>query len=309
MPAEWKKGVIKLLEKKQPACLLKNQRPVCCARTVFKVVSHIINSRLVKLMTKHDVIEEDQEGGQRKKSCRRQVQKIVHVFEDARRTKRQLYCVFVDWRNAYNGVDQDVIWECLRQMGVSPKDVDLISGLYDQSEVLVRNAFGDTALIPLKCGVKQGDNISPNLFTTVINVFLRHLNASGAGYIHSNGDHIAATAFVDDTCLLTDDPRKCQRLLNEVARFATWSNMEVAIEKTQVCAYDFQRDEEIVTHSLRYLTKPVPILSSSEPYKYLGVRITIKLDWRFEKASVLERIRDVCVRALEGYGVHLQTIR
>ena len=81
MPSEWKNGVIKLLEKKQLACLLRNQRPVCCARTVYKVVSHIINSRLVKLMTKYNVIEEDQEGGQRKKSCRRQLQKILHWFD------------------------------------------------------------------------------------------------------------------------------------------------------------------------------------------------------------------------------------
>ena len=135
MPPDWKTGVIKLLEKKQPACLLRNQRPVCCARTVYTVVSHIINSRLVKLMTKYNVIKEDQEGGQRKKNCKRQVQKIIHVQQDAKRTKRQLYCVFVDWRNAYNGVDQDVIWECLQQMGLQDKDVDLIAGLYNKSEV------------------------------------------------------------------------------------------------------------------------------------------------------------------------------
>ena len=225
MPSEWRNGIVKLLEKKQPACLLRNQRPVCCARTVYKVVSHIINSRLVKLMAKNNVIEEDQEGGQRKKSCRRQVKKIVHIFEDARRTKRQLYCVFVDWRNAYNGVDQDVIWECLRQMGIHPKDVELISSLYHESDILVRNSFGDTASIPLKCGVKQGDNISPTLFTIVINVLLRQLNRSGAGYVHSNGDHIAATAFVDDTLLLSDRPSHCQRLVDEVARFAKWSHI------------------------------------------------------------------------------------
>ena len=42
------------------------------------------------------------------------------------------------------------------------------------------------------------------------------------------------------------------RLIDEVARFANWSHMEVAIEKTQVCAYDFALDEEIITHPLRY---------------------------------------------------------
>lgn len=66
--------------------------------------------------------------------------------------------------------------------------------------------------------------------------------------------------------------------------------MKVAIEKTQVCAYDFSNKEEIIMHSLRYLAKPVPILSSDQPYKYLGVRITIKLDWKHEKASVLEHV-------------------
>ena len=84
-------------------------------------------------MARNDVIKEDQEGGMRKKSCRRQVQKIVHIFEDARQTKLQLYCVFVDWKNTYNGVDQDVIWESLRHMGIQSKDVDLIAGLYDRS--------------------------------------------------------------------------------------------------------------------------------------------------------------------------------
>ena len=111
MPSEWKRGIVKLLEKKQPASLLGNQRPVCCARTIYKVVSHIINNRLVKILAKNDIIEEDQEGGLRKRSCRRQVQKIVHIFEDAKRSKKQLYCVYIDWRNAYNGIDQDVIWE------------------------------------------------------------------------------------------------------------------------------------------------------------------------------------------------------
>ena len=60
----------------------------------------------------------------------------MHIFKDARRTKRHLYCVFVDWHDAYNGVDQDVIWECLQQMGVHSKDVDLISSLYDKSSLV-----------------------------------------------------------------------------------------------------------------------------------------------------------------------------
>ena len=124
--------------------------------------------------------------------------------------------------------------------------------------------------------------------------------------MHLNGDHIAATAFVDDTVLLSDKPNHCQRLIDEVERFAKWSNMEVAIKKTQICAFDFSLKQEIITDSMRYTGKvsedlyqpmhfndsSLPRLSPPLPYKYLGVRITLTLDWKFEKASVLERITE-----------------
>eukprot|EP00961_Rhodomonas_salina_P055927 750675-Rhodomonas_salina.1 len=50
LSAEWKHSIIKLLEKKAPVSRMSNQRPVCCARTVYKLVSYFVTSRMTKML-------------------------------------------------------------------------------------------------------------------------------------------------------------------------------------------------------------------------------------------------------------------
>lgn len=181
LPEAYKEGLVKLLEKKAPSSNLRNQRPICCSPTTYKVLSGIITNRLTKLPEENGVIEPDQEGAQRLHNTKRQVQKLVHTFQDACRTQRQLFCCYVDWRNAFNSVDQEVIWQCLKLAGVHKQDIAIIRELYRGMSIRVQNSFGTTARIPLKTGTNQGDPLSPILFLVVMNVLLRKLNKAGSG--------------------------------------------------------------------------------------------------------------------------------
>ena len=72
--------------------------------------------------------------------------------------------------------------------------------------------------------------------------------------------------------------------------------MEVALEKTQVSAFDFATNTTLTTDSLRFIGKdgiprPLPPLSPHLPYKYLGIRLTLSLNWKYEKASVRDRVK------------------
>ena len=66
--------------------------------------------------------------------------------------------------------------------------------------------------------------------------------------------------------------------------------MEVALEKTQLCAYDFAAEEEILTHTIRYEGRELLRLAPKAPYKYLGVRLTVTHYWWYENASVIEKV-------------------
>ena len=88
--------------KKSPASNLGNQRPVCCIRTIYKLVSAVINNSMYKLLERYDVLKEQQEGFRAQRSCPRQTHKLVSIIEDAKRQKKKLYCLWIDWGNTFN---------------------------------------------------------------------------------------------------------------------------------------------------------------------------------------------------------------
>ena len=197
-----------------------------------------------------DRLEASQEGFRSARSCQRQAARYIDIIEDARRNKRKLFCIYVDWGNCFNSIDQDVLWRAMSLAGFRDEDVAVVSELYKDSTFAVENPFGTTASIPCKCGVKQGDVVSPILFSLAINLLLRQLAAKGGGYRHSSGELFNVLAFADDLILISESSAQLQGLVDEVERFASWSGMWVNTSKSNVTAYDYSKNEERITTDL-----------------------------------------------------------
>eukprot|EP00961_Rhodomonas_salina_P091660 1233877-Rhodomonas_salina.1 len=98
---------------------------------------------------------------------------------------------------------------------------------------------------------------------------------------------------------MTSDPQQLQRLLDIVSEFAEWSGMELAHDKTEITAC-VSTGAQLGTRSIKYRGHPLPSLHPNSPFKYLGVRLTLTLDWKHEKsqkpdvsASEMKRARRV----------------
>eukprot|EP00961_Rhodomonas_salina_P299394 3938899-Rhodomonas_salina.1 len=280
LPAEWKFAIIKLLEKKAPASSMSNQRPVCCARTVYKLVSYFVTSRMTRMLKHYGVTENVQEGFRSQRSCQRQASRYVDILDDARRNKKRLYSLYIDWGNAFNSIDQDVLWRAMRLAGFNQSDVEIVSELYRDSSFAVENPFGTTAALPCKCWVKQGDVVSPALFSLAMNILLLQLAKRGGGYFHSSGEHT------------NDDAGKLQGLVDEFKRFADWSGMWVNVTKSMISAYDFASKSELKTSHIKYGGKRFAYLAADKPYKYLGFHISLTLDWTYHKQAVRSKITE-----------------
>ena len=180
--------------------------------------------------------------------------------------------------------------------GFDPKDIALVAELYRDSTMVVQNTFGTTAELECQCGVKQGDIISPTVFSILMNVLLHSMSATGAGYTHSSGVHCNFLAFADDIVLITDDATKMQTLVREVQIFASWSHMWVNIKKCRMSAIDFATGKELDTTHILYNPHhrttpqsngiPFPTLHPDKPYKYLGYSISLSLNWKEHKQLV-----------------------
>ena len=79
-----------------------------------------------------------------------------------------IYACFVDFRKAYDSVWRNGLSYKLMKCRVSRKFLSLISNIYNNVNLCVRVKGGLTQNFQSEVGVKQGCNLSPNLFNTFL---------------------------------------------------------------------------------------------------------------------------------------------
>ena len=272
-PASWLGGLIRFLFKKGDPLDAACYRPVCLQDCVYKLLSAILTDRLYRLAERYGLLDPSQEGFRRLHSTQRQVQSLHWAFEQAAEQRKQLWVVYLDFANAFNSVDHEALWRWLRELNVP--DVDLLRSLYDQSYYVADLPYGQSAPIPLTRGTKQGDKLSPLLFSLIFNCLLLALRATGVAHRTVSGLRTPARGFADDLALCTESAEGMGRLLGVVADFCRWSGMQVKLEKSVATAYDFLQRQELPTDCILYQGVPLVHLPASESFPYLGVRASI----------------------------------
>ena len=81
----------------------------------------------------------------------------------------KVYACFVDFQKAFDTVIHTGIKIKLLSIGVGSKFYEIIKNMYEVSKSCVKLQNHITDYFPINLGVKQGDNLSPNLFKIFIN--------------------------------------------------------------------------------------------------------------------------------------------
>ena len=89
---------------------------------------------------------------------------LNHVMEACDHHRQAVYAVFVDSRKAYDSVDREVLWECLKRLGVHGHMLRTLQEMYAMVRLRVRGGGRLGEEFESKRGVKQGDPLSPLLF-------------------------------------------------------------------------------------------------------------------------------------------------
>ena len=272
-PPSWLGGLVRFLFKKGDALSLSCYRPVCLLDTAYKILSAILTDRLYRLAERHGLLDASQEGFRKLHSTQRQVQSLHWAFETAAERLEQVYCVYLDFANAFNSIDHEALWRWLRELNIP--DIDLLQTLYEKAHYEADLPYGRSAAIYLTRGTKQGDKLSPLLFGIIFNALLLALKATGVGHRTISGLRTSARGFADDLVLVVGSAAGLQRLLEVVSKFCEWSGMRIKLDKSVITAFDYQARCELETKEILYNGKPLVRLAADESFPYLGVRASL----------------------------------
>ena len=85
--------------------------------------------------------------------------------ESSRKNKnKNIYFCFIEYAKAFDCVDQNKLWEILKEMGIPDHLTCLLRNLYTGQEAEVRTRHGTTDWFEIVKGVHQGCILSPCLF-------------------------------------------------------------------------------------------------------------------------------------------------
>ena len=92
-------------------------------------------------------------------------------------TNHNLYCLFLDWKQAFDSIDHTAMLEALRRFGLSEKMIATIQAIYASPTFQTKGPEGLVSLGEVHSGIRQGCPLSPYLFIIVLTVIFHDLDA------------------------------------------------------------------------------------------------------------------------------------
>ena len=105
----------------------------------------------------------------------------------------------------------------LAKLGITGPFLDLLKEFHSDTSNIIRlngmlsNEFSSTQ------GVRQGDNLTPSLFSLYLNGLLTEMKQTNVGLNVGTGCKVNVLAYADDVVLLSYNENDMQKLLNVLA--------------------------------------------------------------------------------------------
>ena len=161
------------------------------------------------------------------------IQVISQLQEKADEYNIPLCFAFVDYEKAFDSIEFNPLFESLENQGVEAAYITLLRDLYNGATSTLK-LHRDSDKIKLQRGVRQGDNISPKLFTACLqDAIINKINWEGKG-INIDGEHLSHLIFADDIVLVAKSPEELESMLTDIHLASKSVGLSMNLSKTKV---------------------------------------------------------------------------
>ena len=229
IPTEMKHSVFITLPMKPKVMICKEFRTISLMSHGTKLLLKIIQQRMANNIDKE--VSRLQSGFRPGTGTREGIFNLRTICERATDVQKDVKICFIDYTKAFDPVKHFKMIECLSEIGIDNKDLQIISKLYWEQSASVRTESGMTSEFKIKKGVRQGCVLSPNLFNLYTEKIFREvedMKGVNIGVLNINN-----LRYADDTVLLAEGAMFLQALLTTVNEKGKPYGMEMNIIKTK----------------------------------------------------------------------------
>ena len=262
IPSQWLHSNIALIHKKGSKDDINNYRPISLISNVYKVFAKCILQRMKHILRNSQ--SDEQAAFKSGFSTNDHLQSVNQIIEKSREYNIPMYFAFIDFKKAFDSVEHSVIWTALEVFGVPPSYITLLKNIYDNSTAsIITEKTGRK--FNIRRGVKQGDPISPILFTTVLEMIFSKLDWDRKG-INIHGKNLTNLRFADDIILFSTNAEELQEMICALSNECSKCGLEANSDKTKLMTNTNKCPIFLNGSELEYVSS----------YQYLGQIVNFK---------------------------------
>ena len=277
MPEDWKTNRLIVLFKKGDASLPKNYRPIMILPVLSKLFSGILLERMSEKLEEKRTPEEM--GFRKRYSCSDLIHTLRMMGERAMEFGETIWMASLDLEKAFDKVLHAAVFDALDDAEVDSCTVSAVRALYSNNKACIRRTGGaNSRVFDILRGVRQGDPLSPALFTNAVRVKMQSLKRKWeqqkyGTIVGSNSEcssRITYAMFADDTTLIARSRRTLRLMIHDICTELSSIGLNVNADKCCI-----QHTTRMGKASVDVDGQRFPVVPREEGFKVLGVQFTL----------------------------------
>ncbi|MEW8546068.1 MAG: reverse transcriptase family protein [Candidatus Thiodiazotropha sp.] len=274
IPDSWLEGIIRPIYKRsgspdEP----ENYRPITILSCFGKLFTSVLNQRLNEFLTHYNILEENQAGFRSGYSTTDHIFNLHALTEILKSKNKRLFCSFIDFSKAFDSVWRIGLWMKLLSNNINGKIFRVIFNLYQNIKSCIIYSGKQSGFFQSYCGVRQGENLSPILFSLFLNDLEDYLTARrclGINLTLPEDDvetflKILVLLYADDTVIFGTDEKAFQENLDAFFDYSQLWKLNINYSKTKIMIFGARNID-----NFQFKLGETNI-SICEEFKYLGV--------------------------------------
>jgi hypothetical protein len=265
-PTKWGIGNITSLFKGGDTDNTNNFRGTTITSSLGKLFNRILNNRLECFRNNSNLKRKEQIAYEKGKRTTDHLFTLYTLLEKYNTSKNNMYACFIDMRKAFDTVIHESVLLKLLNTNVNGNFYKLIKSMYENVNLSVKiNPTERTEYFKSQVGIRQGDNLSPNLFKIILNDLPYTLEESEVDPVSLNGNHITCLMYADDLVLFSESAEGLQNSINKTVNYCYEHGLEVNISKTKTMQVNKR------TNTFHEFKIGEEKIENVNHYKYLGL--------------------------------------